>query len=288
MLLNSHDKFCNISTEFKFDNEQLKAEWNHFHRGTLAPYPTTEDMENISAVATRLFDNHRAVRPDELASGLQEAWRAVFEGRFADAKDIGFDLGPVGYVPAFFGQVYFAMRLATPQVRKEMLTDIVGFADMLKHIRGKDPLANFGVAMAMALITREAPLRETLKLGYVPKMISLLDDCLRNWPTQSYALTAMGGIHGGMIARVGKLTAKLSYGATLSKFESYFQEGFAVNSDIAIAHIEYAELSHQLHGKRAAKKVAHHIEKARTIEPTNAIEYLDQLHAVQLETEFKR
>ncbi len=75
------------------------------------------------------------------AAQLQDAWRALFEGRFQEAKQLGIALGPAGYIPALYAQCIYAQYLArSPQEKHDLLREVITLSEQSAWLRTYHPL----------------------------------------------------------------------------------------------------------------------------------------------------
>ncbi|MCG8910607.1 hypothetical protein [Pseudomonas sp. DP-17] len=279
---------------FDYSGDKLREAWPRLTRGFGANYPFPdadwvvtmatkhpEALEKTVTVGTGLSG-----KPEEAqvyAEKLQDVWRKVFRGDFAQAKKDGLALGVGGQVPGMFAQVLYAMFLAPNQDEKQrLLEEVISYTDEAGPLLNADPIAQFGRAYAKARLAEDLPVPVVLKRGYTSEIPKELDALLAKQPNQPFALALYGGYEAGVIRKVGKLVGKMTYGVSADKMEQYFARSFRAADDLPIGHYEYANALAYVYGEDEEQKALEQLKKAVAIKPINAMEALEVAHAQQL------
>ncbi|MFJ3052793.1 hypothetical protein [Pseudomonas nitroreducens] len=279
---------------FDYSGDKLREAWPRLTRGFGANYPFP-DADWVVTMATRhpeALEKTVAAgtgfsgKPEEAqvyAEKLQDVWRKVFRGDFAQAKKDGLALGVGGQVPGMFAQVLYAMFLAPNQDEKQrLLEEVISYTDEAGPLLNADPIAQFGRAYAKARLAEDLPVPVVLKRGYTSEIPKELDALLAKQPNQPFALALYGGYEAGVIRKVGKLVGKMTYGVSADKMEQYFARSFRAADDLPIGHYEYANALGYVYGEDEEQKALEQLQKAVTIKPINAMEALEVAHAQQL------
>ena len=279
---------------FDYSGDKLREAWPRLTRGFGANYPFP-DADWVVTMATKHPEAlERTVtagtgfsgKPEEAqvyAEKLQDVWRKVFRGDFAQAKKDGLALGVGGQVPGMFAQVLYAMFLAPNQDEKQrLLEEVISYTDEAGPLLNADPIAQFGRAYAKARLAEDLPVPVVLKRGYTSEIPKELDALLAKQPNQPFALALYGGYEAGVIRKVGKLVGKMTYGASVDKMEQYFARSFLAADDLPIGHYEYANALAYVYGEDEEQKALEQLKKAVAIKPINAMEALEVAHAQQL------
>ncbi|WP_037009784.1 hypothetical protein [Pseudomonas nitroreducens] len=279
---------------FDYSGDKLREAWPRLTRGFGANYPFP-DADWVVTMATRhpeALEKTVAAgtgfsgKPEEAqvyAEKLQEVWRKVFRGDFAQAKKDGLALGVGGQVPGMFAQVLYAMFLAPNQDDKQrLLEEVISYTDEAGPLLNADPIAQFGRAYAKARLAEDLPVPVVLKRGYTSEIPKELDALLAKQPNQPFALALYGGYEAGVIRKVGKLVGKMTYGVSADKMEQYFARSFRAADDLPIGHYEYANALGYVYGEDEQQKALEQLKKAVAIKPINAMEALEVAHAQQL------
>lgn len=279
---------------FDYSGDKLREAWPRLTRGFGSNYPFP-DADWVVTMATKhpeALEKTVAAgtgfsgKPEEAqvyAEKLQDVWRKVFRGDFAQAKKDGLALGVGGQVPGMFAQVLYAMFLAPNQDEKQrLLEEVISYTDEAGPLLNADPIAQFGRAYAKARLAEDLPVPVVLKRGYTSEIPKELDALLAKQPNQPFALALYGGYEAGVIRKVGKLVGKMTYGVSADKMEQYFARSFRAADDLPIGHYEYANALAYVYGEDEEQKALEQLQKAVAIKPINAMEALEVAHAQQL------
>lgn len=279
---------------FDYSGDKLREAWPRLTRGFGANYPFP-DADWVVTMATKHPEALEKTvtagtgfsgKPEEAqvyAEKLQDVWRKVFRGDFAQAKKDGLALGVGGQVPGMFAQVLYAMFLAPNQDEKQrLLEEVISYTDEAGPLLNADPIAQFGRAYAKARLAEDLPVPVVLKRGYTSEIPKELDALLAKQPNQPFALALYGGYEAGVIRKVGKLVGKMTYGVSADKMEQYFARSFRAADDLPIGHYEYANALAYVYGEDEEQKALEQLKKAVAIKPINAMEALEVAHAQQL------
>ncbi|OWP48206.1 hypothetical protein [Pseudomonas nitroreducens] len=279
---------------FDYSGDKLREAWPRLTRGFGANYPFP-DADWVVTMATKhpealektvIAGTGFSGKPQEAqvyAEKLQDVWRKVFRGDFAQAKKDGLALGVGGQVPGMFAQVLYAMFLAPNQNEKQrLLEEVISYTDEAGPLLNADPIAQFGRAYAKARLAEDLPVPVVLKRGYTSEIPKELDALLAKQPNQPFALALYGGYEAGVIRKVGKLVGKMTYGVSADKMEQYFARSFRAADDLPIGHYEYANALAYVYGEDEEQKALEQLKKAVAIKPINAMEALEVAHAQQL------
>ncbi len=279
---------------FDYSGDKLREAWPRLTRGFGAHYPFP-DADWVVSMATKHPDALEKTvaagtgfsgKPEEAqvyAEKLQDVWRKVFRGDFAQAKKDGLALGVGGQVPGLFAQVLYAMFLAPTQDEKQrLLEEVISYTDEAGPLLNADPIAQFGRAYAKARLAEDLPVPVVLKRGYTSDIPKELDALLAQQPNQPFALALYGGYEAGVIRKVGKLVGKMTYGVSADKMEQYFARSFRAADDLPIGHYEYANALGYVYVEDEEQKALEQLKKAVAIKPINAMEALEVTHAQQL------
>lgn len=287
-------------SNFDFSGDKLRQAWPQLTRGFGTDYPFP-DAPWVLSLATQHPKTLASVVPGTLPSGtpeelasayankLQDAWRSLFRGDFAQAKQQGMTLGFGGQVPAMFAQVLYAMYLETDQDKKhQLLEQVIDLTDKAGDLAKLDLVAQFGRTYAKARLGEELSIPVILKRGYTSQIPDELDAILSKDPRQPYALALYGGYQAGVIRKIGSMAGKLTYNVSAERMEGYFQRSFAARDDLPIGHYEYANALSYVYDDEQDNKALQHLKKAAAITPISAMDSLEIAHAKQLLDSFKQ
>lgn len=278
---------------FDYSGDKLRAAWPRLTRGFGSyPFPDADWVIKMASSHPEALSKTAAAngafsgKPEEAqayAAKLQEVWRKVFHGDFAEAKKDGLALGVGGQVPAMFAQVLYAMFLAPNQNEKQrLLEEVISYTDQAGPLLNADPIAQFGRAYAKARLAEELPVPVVLKRGYTSEIPKELDAILAKQPNQPYALALYGGYQAGVIRKVGKMVGRMTYGVSTDKMEQFFARSFRASDDLPIGHYEYANALGYIYGDDQQQKALDQLKQAIAIKPSTAMEALEVAHAQKL------
>ncbi|MBP8184797.1 MAG: hypothetical protein KAX95_02860 [Pseudomonas sp.] len=292
--------FPQDQSAYDYSGDKLRSAWPQLTRGFGANYPFP-DADWVVKMATQ---NPTAVemtvkagsgfsgKPEEAelyAAKLQDVWRLMFRGDFAQAKADGLKLGVGGQVPAMFAQVIYALFLAPDQASKQkLLEEVVSYTDQAGELVNADPMAMFGRVYAKARLGEELPIAVVLKRGYTSQIPDELDALLQKSPNQPYALALYGGYQAGVIRKVGAFVGGMTYGVDADKMEQFFARSFKQANNLPIGHYEYANALTYVYGDDEHEKALTQLKLAASHKPINAMEALEVAHAKKLLTSFEQ
>ncbi|MFV9682597.1 hypothetical protein ACNFD4_07860 [Pseudomonas sp. NY15367] len=284
---------------YDYSGDKLRQAWPQLTRGFGDyPFPDADWVVNMATQHPQALEKTVAAgtgfsgKPEEAeayAQKLQEVWRLMFRGDFAQAKEQGMALGIGGQIPAMFAQVVYAMFLVPDQAEKHrLLEEVIVYTDEAGELVQADAVAQFGRVYAKARLGEELSVPVVLKRGYTSQIPQELDALLAKQPRQPFALALYGGYEAGVIRKVGKLVGKMTYGVSADKMETYFQRSFQARDDLPIGHYEYANALTYVYGDDEEQKVIEHLKRAVAIKPISAMEALEVAHAQKLLTQYQQ
>ncbi|OQX39111.1 MAG: hypothetical protein B0D91_02430 [Oceanospirillales bacterium LUC14_002_19_P2] len=282
--------------QYDYSGAKLKHHWDRLTTGINEPFPDVaylKSMVNNHPELTNIITdtlnntdstNDQAIDPKTIsdteyqlyAAQLQDAWRALFEGRFQEAKQLGIALGPAGYIPALYAQCIYAQHLArTQQEKHNLLREVITLSNSL---RGYQPVTHyvlFSNAYAKARIAEDLSLSEALATGYTRPMKSDLEQLMSLQPNHLFGAAALGGVHAGIIEKAGKLVARMTYGANEKIMRKWFEQAMNHNPLPPVIPLEYSIALNRLYGSKEADKIKQLLTKAKAIAPASAEESLE-------------
>lgn len=278
---------------YDYSGDKLRQAWPQLTRGFgNYPFPDAKWVMDMAARYPQAVEKTVAAgtgfsgKPEEAeryAQQLQDVWRLMFRGDFAEAKKQGMALGVGGQVPALFAQVIYAMFLVPDQAEKHrLLEEVIAYTDQAGDLVQADIVAQFGRTYAKARLGEELSVPVVLKRGYTSQIPQELDALLAKQPQQPFALALYGGYEAGVIRKVGKLVGKMTYGVSADKMESYFKRSFQARDDLPIGHYEYANALGYVYGDDEQGKAIEHLQQAVAIKPISAMEALEVARAQSL------
>ena len=292
--------FPQDQSAYDYSGDKLRSAWPQLTRGFGSNYPFPDAdwvikmaKQNPKAVElTVAAGSGFSGKPEEAAAyaaQLQDVWRLMFRGDFAQAKADGLKLGVGGQVPAMFAQVIYALFLAPDQASKQkLLEEVISYTDQAGKLVNADPMAMFGRVYAKARLGEELPIAVVLKRGYTSQIPDELDALLKKTPNQPYALALYGGYQAGVIRKVGAFVGGMTYGVDADKMEQFFARSFKQAGNLPIGHYEYANALTYVYGDDEHEKALAQLKLAASHKPINAMEALEVAHAKKLLSSFQQ
>lgn len=285
---------------YDYSGDKLRQAWPQLTRGFGDDYPFPDADWVVSMATTYPKALELTVtgntgftgKPEEAeryAAKLQDVWRLMFRGDFAEAKQQGLALGVGGQIPAMFAQVIYAMFLVPNQDEKHrLLEEVISYTDQAGELVKADTVAQFGSVYAKARLGEELSVPVVLKRGYTSQIPEELKALLAKHPQQPFALALYGGYEAGVIRKVGKMVGRMTYGVSADNMENYFSRSFQAQDNLPIGHYEYANALTYVYGDDEQAKALQHLKRAVAIKPINAMEALEVAHAKKMLAQYEQ
>lgn len=297
---NNWTPFPHDQSAFDYSGDKLRQAWPQLTRGFGTDYPFPDADWVISMATNHPQALEKTVqantgftgKPEEAeiyAAKLQDVWRLMFRGDFAEAKEQGLALGVGGQIPAMFAQVVYALFLVPDQAEKhQLLEEVISYTDQAGDLVQADTVAQFGRVYAKARLGEELSVPVVLKRGYTTQIPNELKALLAKHPQQPFALALYGGYEAGVIRKVGKMVGRMTYGVSADNMEQYFSRSFKAQDNLPIGHYEYANALMYVYGDDEQEKALAHLKRAVAIKPINAMEALEVAHAKRMLAQFEQ
>ncbi|HEY6986369.1 MAG TPA: hypothetical protein VH375_09815 [Rhodanobacteraceae bacterium] len=265
---------------FDYEGAKLVKAWPVLHAGDQEPFP---DEKHVAAL---LKKNPKLGKdPSAISIALQDAWRAFHRGDFQQAHDGGVALKALGASVAIkaggIHATYLVDDAATKTARYESLALL---ADDAVAALPDEANSHYRRAFAIGRLSQTISIGKALAQGLAGKVRDALDATLELAPKHAEAHTALGVYHAEIVAKVGGMLAKLTYGANAADSEKHLNQALKLTPASPIAWIEFGNALLLLHGDKREDEVAEAYDKAAKLKPHDAMEALDAAWAkAQLE-----
>jgi tetratricopeptide (TPR) repeat protein len=265
---------------FDYDGAKLAKAWPALHAGDQEPFP---DEKRIAA----LLKGNPKLGKDapRLAADLQDAWRAFHRGDFQQAHEAGAALGPLGAsVAVKAGGIHATYLLDGAAAKTARYEELARLAEDAIAALPDEANSYYRRAFALGRLSQTISIGKALAQGLAGKVREALDTALELAPKHAEAHTALGVYHAEIVAKVGAMLAKLTYGANAADAEKHLKHALKLTPDSPIAWIEYGNALLLLHGDKREDDAAEAYDKAAKLKPHDAMEALDAAWArAQLE-----
>ena len=287
----SWQPFPHPQSHFDYPGDALQHAWPKLTRGFGADYPYPDAtwvmqqcQSNPQVFSTPMTSNRdfncTPAGSQIYAASVQNVWRLLFRGDFAQAKYEGLKLGAAGKIPAMFAQTIYAVYQAPSRAsRHHLLEQVVTYLDESGDFINHDRAAMFARIYAKARLAQGLPIAVVIKRNYTEQIPQELDALLLKQAHQPYALTLYGAYHAGIIDKAGETLGHLSYGASSDHMEDFFARAFTQNDDLAVSYYEYANALSQVYGASKQQKALTQLKIAAEIKPLHAIEAFESARA---------
>jgi tetratricopeptide (TPR) repeat protein len=235
---------------FDFSIDDLRNAWDELHRG---------DCETLPADPK-----------------LLEAWCCFHRGEFEQAVSLADECGVTGHAVANKATGIYATYLEEDEGRQiQCFKSAITRAENAMAERPDDPNAHYFHAFNLGRYSQSISIVKALKQGAGGKVLASLRKTLRLQPDHAEAHTALGMYHAEIIDKVGKLIAKMTYGASEGEAIEHFETALELTPSAPIAHIEYGNGLYLLFGDDRLDEVTDLYVNASEFVPRDAMEQLD-------------
>ena len=268
---------------FDFGGDALKKAWKDLHAGDAEPYPDAKRAAALLKAAGKAAP--KGVEAAELATRLEDGWRAFHEGRFDEAFEAGSSLGPIGASLAVKASGIHAAHLVDDEA--EQLKRFEAAAVLAEAAIAALPAeanSHYRRAFALGRYSQGISILKALKAGLAGKVRESLDKTLELEPDHAEARLALAVYHAEIVSKVGAMIGGLTYGAKASEAEKHLAAALKLTPKAPVAHLEQGNVALLLGGAKGEDAAAAAFEKAAKLKPRDAMEWLDARHAAaQLE-----
>jgi tetratricopeptide (TPR) repeat protein len=276
------EQFPYTSGAYEFRAASLRRNWARLHAGDAEPWP---DAGRVAASLARGPARELLAEQldgEALAIAVQEAWRAFHRGDFATAWRDGGRLGPAGVVAAVKAAGVYAAYLENDAGRAEqLLLDAATLAEQAAAAAPGYANAHYFHAFVLGRYSQRVSVLQALAAGHAARVRKSLDRALQIEPKHADAHLALGLYHAEIVAKVGGIAAKLTYGASASEAEKHFERAIALNPESPLCPLEFANGLVMLHGAKARRRADELYRRAAQGAPMDAMERLDAERARQ-------
>jgi tetratricopeptide (TPR) repeat protein len=272
--------FPHSDKAFDYEGAKLAKAWPALHAGDQEPFP---DEKRVTA----LLKKNPKLGKDAatIASELQAAWRAFHRGDFQQAYDAGAALKALGASVAVKASGIHATYLIDDAAEKMARYEgLVRLADEAIVALPDEANSHYRRAFALGRLSQTISIGKALAQGLAGKVRDALDATLELAPKHAEAHTALGVYHAEIVAKVGGMLAKLTYGANAGDAEKQLKQALKLTPESPIAWIEFGNALLLLNGDKREDDAAEAYDKAARLKPRDAMEALDAAWAkAQLE-----
>lgn len=260
---------------YDYRGDALAKAWKILHAGDQEPFPDTRHIGALLKANPKLGKDAAAV-----AEALQDAWRAFHRGDFQDAYERGVALKALGAsVAVKAGGIHATYLLDADKEKIARFEALAALAAEAVDALPDEANSHYRHAFALGRLSQTLSIAKALAQGIAGKVRTSLETALELAPKHAEAHTAMGLYHAEIVAKVGGMLAKLTYGANAAAAEKHLKEALKLTPNSPIAWIEYGNGLLLLHGDKREDEAAEAYAKAAKLKPHDAMEALDAAYA---------
>jgi tetratricopeptide (TPR) repeat protein len=270
------NRFPHESDEFDYQGDSLLEAWPDLHAGDRVEFPDAEWVENTLAESPEAAPDDFDGDYQALADVIQEAWRCYHRGEFQQATKLADQCGYLAHAVANKATGIYATYLEPDEKAQQALfLSAVERAEAAMEILPNDPNSHYFHAFNLGRYSQSISIVKALSQGIGGKLHTSLKNALDLEPDHAEARTAMGMYHAEIVSKVGKMLAKMTYGASAARAIENFDLALELTPQSPIAHIEYGNGLYLLYEDDRIDDVSNLYIKASEFEPMDAMEKLD-------------
>lgn len=261
--------------EKSFAGAGLESRWGKLHKGDQEPFPNAARITRIAKQHAKFAERLKAHGgAQELAEGVQEAWRRFHAGDFAGAVTSGSKLGALGATAANKAAGIHSLQVGAEEATR-LLQAAITRGEQAIELLPDDANAHYMLALALGRYSQRISILKALANGIATRVRSHLDITLKLAPEHAEAHIALGLYHAEVVAKIGALLAGLTYQASGEAALEQFRRAIKLTPRSPIANIEYANGLLLLDARKHQVQAQELYARAAATEPADAMEQLD-------------
>lgn len=248
---------CPETLRSRFDTDSLRRHWARLHTGDGVPLPGDP--------------------------ALLEGWRLYHEGAFEAAAAAGRALGATAAALTFKATCIHATYVETRDtVRFTLLLDIAEQARRHQAVAPDCVAGRYWQGYALGRYCQGISVAKALARGLGRQVREALEATLHLAPNHVDAHLALARFHAETLDQVGELIGGMLHGARKDAGMKLYEEALVLAPEVPIVLNEAADGMAMLGGDALAPRVSALLERARQIEPLDAMEklYLQTVQAM--------
>jgi len=278
---------------FDYSGEQLKQNWPLLAAGTRLPWPDEayiaqmiEQYPQLHGYGEKLIaegNDHPALKAalnndfELMAKDVQNVWRLHFEGQYQQAYELGMDLGPAGYLPALYSKlIYITFLVSDPEEKIRQFLEVNQLAIELKPLAAGYAFLEFGDAYEKARRLELMPTSTAGTSGLLSPTMETLEALYKADPDSPLYPAMLGGMHAGVIERVGSFVGSITYGVSEDEAIEMFEAALAKESRLPVLYNEYAQALSRIDEDDYKDKIKTLYQQCSLLTPHSAEEALNQ------------
>lgn len=259
----------------------LRERWDRLHAGDREPFPDAARVARWAKLQAGFASWVEVAGGAEVVSeGVQAAWADFHAGEFARAIERGGKLGALGATAANKAAAVHSLGASgSPERVLKLLDAAVQRAEQALRVLPDYANAHYTLALALGRYSQRISILQALADGLATRVRKHLETTLQLEPRHAEAHLALGLYHAEVVAKLGGLMARLTYGASADTALEHFAKALKLAPQSPIAHMEYAHGLLLLDARGNRERARAHYELAAACEPADAMEELDVARA---------
>jgi len=261
--------------EKSFAGAGLESRWAKLHNGDREPFPNAARVTRIAKQHGKFAEwlkGHGGA--EEVAEGVQEAWRRFHSGDFTGAVAAGSRLGALGATAANKAAGIHSLQVSGEEAIR-LLQAAITRGEQAVELLPDDANAHYMLALVLGRYSQRISIVKALANGIATRVRTHLDAALKLAPEHADAHIALGLYHAEIVAKIGALLAGLTYQASGETALEQFRRAIKLTPRSPIANIEYANGLLLLDAQKHREQAQELYERAAATEPADAMEQLD-------------
>jgi tetratricopeptide (TPR) repeat protein len=270
-------RFPHRAPAYSYAGDKLERHWARLHSGDREPFPNADRIARLGKRARSAAQCIEAQGgADATSHALQDAWRAFHAGDFETAVELGSALGPVGAAAANKAVGVYATYLETDAARATAILEAAmrRGEDAVKALPD-EPNAHYMLAFVIGRYSQRISILQALAAGLAGRVRTHLENTLKLEPGHAECHVAFGLYHAEIVAKLGALAARLTYGVSEDGAIKHFERALELTPDAPIARLEYANALLLLDARANRDRASKLYKEAALLKPADAMERLD-------------
>lgn len=279
--------------QFDYQGDKLKQAWPQLTQATFIAYPSAANLraeaqrfpalEQYSRQQASQNNAHPALKAaldgnyQPLSEAIAQVWRFHFEGDFQQAYQLGSQLGPAGFIPALYSRLmHTALLEPDKQKRLAVYREVSALSAELLPKAPDHAFALFGLAYAHARELELLGTSEATATGYLSETRDTLEQLQQQYPQRALYPAMLGGLHAGVVERVGSFIGRVTYGSSESAALQAFSQALELESDLPVILNEYAKALIRLDEEEYADQIRQVLQRCAELPVYSAEEALNR------------
>lgn len=279
--------------KFEYNAETLEQNWVVLTKVTQQPFPNAENIQNqlvnypklLSRLQTQAKQANahpalKAVANDDyvpLAKAIQQAWQLHFSGQFEAAYQLGKQLGTVGLMPALYARLMHNTLIEkNKEKRVDIYREISSEIENALEMAPNFDFAQFGLAYAHAREMELLSVAEATSTGYLTEVRDALKKLAKRYPQRSLYPAMLGGMHAGVVEKVGSFVGRMTYGMSEKGAKKAFKRAFELETELPVIYYEYAKALERIDEDDYKKQIKQALNTCQNLQVFSAEEALNQ------------